>query len=135
MVELKCIDEEEKDNIKQRNIKNYHFPLEQYAEVGKNDNFGDPHLKAAAKTELYEFEKSACNDDFEHEDLQPECEIQNENENTKFSHMQPVGETKELHSKGNILTRKSYGPVYVLFKEDGQHILIPQEADMSRKKI
>ena len=56
-----------------------------------------------------------------------------QNENTIVSHMQPVGETKELDSNGNIMTRKSYGSVYVPFKEDGQNILMPQEADMSRK--
>ena len=57
MTELKQIDEDEKEHIKQRNIKFDHFPLEQFSDVGKVDKQGDPHLKAAAKTELYEFEK------------------------------------------------------------------------------
>ena len=55
------------------------------------------------------------------------------NEKITVSHVQPVGETKELDTNGKTITRKSYGPVYVPFKEDGQHILMPQEADMLRK--
>ena len=33
------------------------FPLEQFSDAGKVANEGDPHLKAAADTELYEIEK------------------------------------------------------------------------------
>ena len=47
--------------------------------------------------------------------------------------MHLVGETKEVESKGNISTKKSYGQVYIPYKVDGQNILMPQEADMSRK--
>ena len=52
MAELKQIDEEEKEQIKQRNIKFDHFPLEQFTDVRKIKNNGDPHLKAAAEMEL-----------------------------------------------------------------------------------
>ena len=47
--------------------------------------------------------------------------------------MQPVSKRTELDASGNIVTRKCYGPVYVPFKEDGQNILMPHMADMSRK--
>ena len=49
--------------------------------------------------------------------------------------MHPVDETKEVESKGKRHTKKSYGPVYVPYKVDGQNILMPQEADMSRKDV
>ena len=42
MAELKRIDEEEKEQNKQRNIKLDHFPLEQFADIGKIENEGDP---------------------------------------------------------------------------------------------
>ena len=59
----------EQEDIKQWNIKFDHFPLEQFAEVEKVDNPGDPHLKAAPETELFEFEKHACNDEFERDKI------------------------------------------------------------------
>ena len=46
--------------------------------------------------------------------------------------MHPVGETEELDTKAKVFTKKCYGPVYVLFKTEGQISLIPQEADVSR---
>ena len=131
MAELKHIDEMEQDNVKQRNIKFDHFPLEQFTEVGKVDNEGDPHLKATAETELYEYEKCACNDEFETDDLQQRDDIDNKNE--AVSHLQPVGKHTELDENGTIIMRKCYGPVYVPYKEDGRKILMPQMADMLRK--
>ena len=65
MAELKQLDEEEKEQVKYRNIKFDHFPLKQFADVGKVENKGDPHLKEAVETELYEFEKRVCNDEFQ----------------------------------------------------------------------
>ena len=56
-----------------------------------------------------------------------------QSKNTAVSHVHPVGKTKEVDSKGNQSTKKGYGPVYVLYKLDRQNILMPQEADMSRK--
>ena len=116
MAELKRIDEEEKEQVKYRNIKFDHFPLEQFAEVGKVYDRGDPHLKADAETELFEFEMHTCNDKFV---LDKEKSKHNtESQNIKVSHVQPVGETHELDSKGNIMTQKSYGPVYIPYKTD-----------------
>ena len=47
--------------------------------------------------------------------------------------MHPVSSTTEVESKGKTSTKKSYEPVYIPYKMDGQSILLPQEADMSRK--
>ena len=57
MAELKRIDEAENENKKSRNVHFGDFPLEQFSDAGKVANEGDPHLKAAADTELYEIEK------------------------------------------------------------------------------
>ena len=52
MADLKRIDEAEKENKKLRDVQFDNFPLEQFSEAGKVANEGDPHLKAAADTEL-----------------------------------------------------------------------------------
>ena len=59
MADLKRIDQAENENIKLRNINFQNFPLEQFSDAGKVANDGDPQLKAAADTELYELEKHA----------------------------------------------------------------------------
>ena len=102
MAELKQIDEEEKEQVKYQNIKFDHFPLEQFAEVGKVHNIVDPHLKAAAETELFEFEKHACNEKFQIDGEKPEEHINKQN--ITVNHVHPVSKTQELDSKGNIIT-------------------------------
>ena len=65
MAELKRIDEAEKENTKLRNVQFENFPLEQFSDAGKVVNEGDPHLKAAADTELYDLEKRAIQIDID----------------------------------------------------------------------
>ena len=65
MAELKRIDEAENENKKSRDVHFGDFPLEQFSDAGKVANEGDPQLKAAADTELYEIEKSAIQIDTE----------------------------------------------------------------------
>ena len=65
MAELKRIDEAEIKNKKSRDAHFGDFPLEQFSDAGKVANEGDPHLKAAADTELYEIEKRAIQVDTE----------------------------------------------------------------------
>ena len=52
------------------------FPLEQFSDAGKVANKGDPHLKAAANTELYDLEKHTIQIDIE------KHEYNNSSENT-----------------------------------------------------
>ena len=59
MAELKRIDEAENENKKLRDVQFGDFPLEQFSDAGKVTNEGDPHLKAAADTELFDLEKRA----------------------------------------------------------------------------
>ena len=59
MAALKRINEAEKENKKVRDVQFEDFPLEQFSDAGKVANEGDPHLKAAADTELYDLEKRA----------------------------------------------------------------------------
>ena len=59
MAELKRIDEAEKENKKLRDVHFEDFPLEQFSDAGRVANDGDPQLKAAANTELYDLEKCA----------------------------------------------------------------------------
>ena len=58
MAELKRIDEAEKENKKLRDVQFDNFPLEQFSDAGRAANEGDPHLKAAADTELYDLESA-----------------------------------------------------------------------------
>ena len=54
MAELKRIDEAENENKKLWDVQFGNFPLEQFSDAGKVANERDPHLKAAADTELYD---------------------------------------------------------------------------------
>ena len=65
MAELKRIDEAEKENKKLRDVQFEDFPLEQFSDAGRVANEGDPHLKAAADTELYDLEKRAIQIDID----------------------------------------------------------------------
>ena len=65
MAELKRIDEAENENKKSWDVHFGNFPLEQFSDAGKVANEGDPQLKAAADTELYEIEKRAIQIDTE----------------------------------------------------------------------
>ena len=76
MAELKRIDEAENENKKLRDVQFGDFPLEQFSDAGKVANEGDPHLKAAANTELYDLEKHAIQIDLE------KYEYDNSSENT-----------------------------------------------------
>ena len=54
MAKLKRIDETENENKTLRDVQFGNFPLEQFSDAGKVANEGDPQLKAAANTELYD---------------------------------------------------------------------------------
>ena len=65
MVDLKRIDEAELESKKLRDLEFKDFPLEQFSDAGKGANEGDPHLKAAADTELYDLEQRAIQIDID----------------------------------------------------------------------
>ena len=65
MAELKRIDEAEKENKKLRDFQFEDFPLEQFSDAGRVAHEGDPQLKAAADTELYDLEKRAIQIDMD----------------------------------------------------------------------
>ena len=65
MAELKRIDEAEQENKKLRDLEFKDFPLEQFSDAGKVANEGDPHLKVAADTKLYDLEKRAIQIDID----------------------------------------------------------------------
>ena len=65
MAELKLIDEAENENKKSQDVHFGDFPVEQFSDAGKVANEGDPQLKAAANTELYEIEERAIQIDTE----------------------------------------------------------------------
>ena len=77
MADLKRIDEAEKENKKLRDIQFNDFPLEQFSDAGRVANDGDPQLKAAADTELYDLEKRAIQIDID------KHEYDNSSENTE----------------------------------------------------
>ena len=152
MAELKRIDEAEQENKKLRDLEFKDFPLEQFSDAGKVANEGDPHLKVAADTELYDLEKCAIQidiDKHEHEnssdntdDNSSLCADDNSSRNaddyiqpTKVSHVQSptVGEKYHVDHDDNTLHKMVYGPTYVPYNEDGQKLLLLQTTDMSRK--
>ena len=75
MAELKCIDEAERESKKLRDLEFKDFPLEQVSDAGKVANKGDPHLKAAADTELYDLEKRAIQIDIDNNNYENSMKI------------------------------------------------------------
>ena len=115
-----------------------------FSDAGKVANKGNPHLKAAVDTELYDLEKHAIQIDIdnnnhgnssEHTDdhASPSAE-ESCNLNT-VSHVQPqtVGNKYHVEHDDNTLCKTVYGPTYVPYNEDSQKLLLPQTTDMSRK--
>ena len=163
MAELKRIVEAEIENKKLRDLQFGNFPLEQFSDAGKVANEGDPHLKAAADTELYNLEKRAIQIDIDKheyhsssentddnsspsadddisshraEDYSSQCADDDENTlQTEVSHVQLPTVNEKYHVKhdDNTLRKMVYGPTYVPYNEDGQKIMLPQTTDMSRK--
>ena len=160
MAELKRIDEAEKENKKLRDVQFEDFPLEQFSDAGRVANEGDPHLKAAANTKLYDLEKHAIQIDIDkHEyknssdntdDNSSSCADDNSSrpdddnssqsadddiQQTEVSHMQlpTVSEKYHVNTDDNTLCKMVYRPTYVPYNEDGQKLLLPQTTDVSRK--
>ena len=152
MAELKRIDEAEQENKKLRDLEFKYFPLEQFSDTGRVANEGDPNLKAAADTELYDLEKCAIQIDIDKHKYENSSDNTNDNSSlcaddnssqstddytqpTKVSHMQltTVGEKYHVDHDDNTLRKKVYGPTYVPYNEDGQKLLLSQTTDMSRK--
>ena len=161
MAELKRIDEAENESKKLRDVQFGNFPLEQFSDAGKVANEGDPHLKAAADTELYDLEKCAIQIDIEKHEYDNSSENTEDNSSpradddiasqraedyssqsaddddnilqTKVSHVQiPTREEKyHVNHDDNTLRKMVYGPTYVPYNEDGQKLLLPQTTDMS----
>ena len=163
MADLKRIDEAEKESEKLRDVQFGNFPLEQFSEAGKVANEGDPHLKAAADTELYDLEKYAIQMNIDNHEYDNSSENTDDNashsaednasqsaednpsqsadnddddtQQTEVSHVQlpTVGEKYHVNHDENTLRKLVYGPTYVPYNEDGQKLLLPQTTDMSRK--
>ena len=160
MAELKRIDEAEKENKKLRDVQFEDFPLEQFSDAGRVANEGDPHLKAAADTELYDLEKRAIQIDIDKHKYENSSDNTDANSSscaddnssrsyydnssrsadddipqTEVSHVQlpTVSEENHVNTDDNTLHKMVYGPTYVPYNEDCQKLLLPQTTDMSRK--
>ena len=156
MAELKRVDEAENETRKLRDVQFGDFPLEQFSDAGKVANEGDPHLKAAADTELYDLEKRTIQIDIEKHEYDNSSEHTDDSSNpradkdyssqraddndddilqTEVSHMQlpTVGEEYHVNHDDHTLRKMVYGPMYVPYNEDGQKLLLLQMTDMSRK--
>ena len=157
MAELKRIDEAEQENKKLRDLKFKDFPLEQFSDAGRVANEGDPHLKAAADTKLYDLEKCAIQIDIDKhnyenssdntdDDNSIPCADDNASQSaddnssqsaddylqpTKVSHMQlpKVSEKYHVDHDDNTLRKMVYGPTYVPYNEDGQKKMMLKHFD------
>ena len=153
--DLKRVDEIDQETKKLRDLEFYNFPLEHFSEAGKVANSGDPHLRNAANTELYELEQRAIqitnetnadeNTSQETDDNSSTDEDNDPNENYKADEnsspievrhvqQQSADNSPAKHDSENTLHKKVYGPTYVPYSEDGQKILLPQTTDLSRKE-
>ena len=160
MVKLKRIDEVEQENKKLRDLEFKDFPLEQFSDAGKVANEGDPQLKAAADTELYDFKKRAIQIDIDKhkyenssnntDDNSSPCADNNASQSadgnssqsaddyikpTKVSHVQSptVSEKYYVEHDDNTLRKMVYRTTYVPYNKHGQKVLLLQTTDMSRK--
>ena len=160
LAKLKRIDEAERECKKLRDLEFKDFPLEQFSDAGRVANEGDPHLKAAADTELYDLEKRAIQIDIDKHNYENFSDNTDDNssqstddnasqstddnsspsadENTKsikVSHMQLPSVCNKYHvdHDDNTLRKTVYRPTYIPYNEDGQKLLLPQTTDMSHK--
>ena len=158
MAELKRNDEAKKEKKKLRDFQFKDFPLEQFSDAGRIANEGDPHLKAAANTELYDLEKCAIQIDIDKHEYENSSDNTDDNssphaddnasqraddnssqsadddiQQTEVSHVQlpTVGEKYHVNHDDNTLRKLVYRPTYVPYNEDGQKLLLPQTPDMS----
>ena len=145
MAELKCIDEAEKESKQLRDLEFLNFPLEQFSDTGKVAKEGDPHLKIAADTELFDLEERTI--EIDHNNYVDENSSTNTDGNASqnaeeytsqdtVSHVQQqnnVDEQYHVDHDENKLRKTVYRPTYVSYSKEGQKILLPQTADMSRK--
>ena len=109
-------------------------------------------MKAAADTELYDFEKCTIQIDIDKHNYKNSSDNTDDtsspsaddksspsaDENTKankVSHvqLQTVGDKYHVDHDDNTLCKTVYGPTYVPYNEDGEKLLLPQTTDMSRK--
>ena len=95
MAELKRIDEAEKENKKLRDVQFEDFPLEQFSDAGRVANEGDPQLKAAADTELYDLEKRAIQIDID------KHEYENSSDNTDDNSSPHADDNSSRHADDN----------------------------------
>ena len=145
MAELKHIDEAERKSKKLKDLEFKDFPLEQFSDAGKVANEGDPHLKAAADTELYDLEKRAIQIDIDKHSYKNSSDNTDDNSSPSTddnsspsaddnsSQLQTVGNKYHVEHDDNTLHKTVYGPTYVPYNEDGQNLLLPQTTDMSHK--
>ena len=95
MAELKRIDEAEKENKKLRDVQFADFPLEQFSDAGRVANKGDPQLKAAADTELYDLEKCTIQID------KYKYEYENSSDTTDDNSSQCADDNSSQHADDN----------------------------------
>ena len=109
MAELKCIDQAEKEMWEMRNIEFQNFSLEQFSDAGKVSNEGDPHLKLAADTELYNLEEHAIQTDINNN--ADENASDNTDENSSQYADENSGQTADENSNQNAEDNSSHNSV------------------------
>ena len=125
MADIKRIDDKEKAAVEKFNEVFNNFPLLEFKHAGQINNPADPGLRKAAKSELYVLEQLALQ------------QLQNDNNNTvdRVSHVQQSEqhEDQPAHFEHNSHVHMVHCPVYVLYNDEKQKILVPLTMDMSRK--
>ena len=99
MADLKRIDEAKKENKKLRDVQFENFPLDQFSDAGRIANEGDPHLKAAANTELYDLEKHAIQIDID------KYEYENSSDNTDDNSSPCADDNSSIRADDNTSQR------------------------------
>ena len=122
MVDLKQIDEYEETRNEQMNQEFDNFPMEEFKDAGVVINNEDPELKLAAQAELYTLEQQVLQ-----QQQQEKC-------TPIVSHMHKQHDKVSTQDERYYHVHTVNCPVYVLYNDEKQEILIPSTTEMSRKE-
>ena len=121
MANLKQIDEAEEENKTLKGVQFGDFPLEQFSDAGKVANEGDPQLKAAADTKLYDLEKRAIQMDIDKYQYDDSSEY---TDDTYYDNSSPRADEKD-NPRGENDSSKSAADDDDLQNTEVRHVQLP----------
>ena len=123
MADLKQIDEYEENLKEQMNQEFDNFPMEEFKDAGVVTNQNDPELKSAADAELFNIEQRVLQQQSLDKCAPPVSHVHKQQHN---KHSMQEDCYHHVHTVNC--------PVYVLYNEEKQEILLPSTTEMSHKE-